>query len=369
MWFGTLKGLNRYDGTSFKIFLNNRGDSNSIPNNHIVHIEEDKEGMLWLNADGVMCRFDPSTEKVVRIYRELTFSVFFIDSYKRLWIVDSRTVRQFDYNKDTFIQYSVPAEKSFNHEVQFLGVYEDNGKNLWATSLYGIYRMDTLQKNMTHYLGEIHTPFSVLYQDQEKNFWAGFWPGGLQKLSVSENKLIPVTLKDTLCPTLTEWNDSYGNDWLIAAFTGGIKLIDTKTGRSRNYPGDRNYTESHNISTFPNLYKDKENRIWICHTNGVDIIDPFLQGVTNIYPVNSKNDADKDWGNAGSFYESKDEYWISRFNNKGISVYTKKWELKRTIPLQFHQRILIRSQQISMVIYGMAHRLVSSKKNPGNSLL
>ena len=35
MWFGTRNGLNRFDGTSFKVFRNNIFDSSSIGSNSI----------------------------------------------------------------------------------------------------------------------------------------------------------------------------------------------------------------------------------------------------------------------------------------------------------------------------------------------
>ncbi len=44
LWFGTKDGLNRFDGYTFKIFRNNSTDSQSIGNNFIHCIYEDKQG-------------------------------------------------------------------------------------------------------------------------------------------------------------------------------------------------------------------------------------------------------------------------------------------------------------------------------------
>src|SRR5688500_3296477 len=44
MWFGTRNGLNRFDGSSFKVFRNNPYDSLSIGSNSIGCLYEDKSG-------------------------------------------------------------------------------------------------------------------------------------------------------------------------------------------------------------------------------------------------------------------------------------------------------------------------------------
>lgn len=48
MWFGTYSGLNRYDGYSFKVYKNILHDAQSLPDNRITDIAEDKNGNLWV---------------------------------------------------------------------------------------------------------------------------------------------------------------------------------------------------------------------------------------------------------------------------------------------------------------------------------
>src|SRR5882672_10817832 len=50
MWFGTYDGLNKYDGSGFKIFRNKFRDSNSLVNNWIFAINEDANNNLWLGT-------------------------------------------------------------------------------------------------------------------------------------------------------------------------------------------------------------------------------------------------------------------------------------------------------------------------------
>jgi ligand-binding sensor domain-containing protein len=52
MWFGTEYGLNRYDGYTFTVFKYNEEKKNSLSNNHILSIYEDRAGIIWIGTKG-----------------------------------------------------------------------------------------------------------------------------------------------------------------------------------------------------------------------------------------------------------------------------------------------------------------------------
>lgn len=47
-WIATADGLNRFDGSSFKVFRHNRNDSSSIANNNCLTLLEGDEGDIWI---------------------------------------------------------------------------------------------------------------------------------------------------------------------------------------------------------------------------------------------------------------------------------------------------------------------------------
>ena len=47
IWLGTGDGLNRYNGSEFVVYRNNKDDENSISNNSISEVVEDIYGNLW----------------------------------------------------------------------------------------------------------------------------------------------------------------------------------------------------------------------------------------------------------------------------------------------------------------------------------
>jgi ligand-binding sensor domain-containing protein len=63
MWFGTLSGLNRYDGYDFKIFKHSASDTTSLDDDYIVSISEGPDNKLWIETRNGFNIYDPATEK------------------------------------------------------------------------------------------------------------------------------------------------------------------------------------------------------------------------------------------------------------------------------------------------------------------
>ncbi|MBN9384599.1 MAG: hypothetical protein J0H74_27845 [Chitinophagaceae bacterium] len=53
IWIGTMGGVERYDGQRFLLFHHKKNDSNSIPNNNVLAVRQDKHNRLW-----VLCQYN-----------------------------------------------------------------------------------------------------------------------------------------------------------------------------------------------------------------------------------------------------------------------------------------------------------------------
>ena len=66
MWFATQDGLNRYDGYSFKLFVHDPGNPNSLSGVYVRSLFKDRDGVLWVGCDQFLNRFNRETETFAR---------------------------------------------------------------------------------------------------------------------------------------------------------------------------------------------------------------------------------------------------------------------------------------------------------------
>ncbi len=59
IWFGTVDGLNRYDGYNVEVFNTKRNDNHAISNNTIRSLAEDNFGRIWIGTDDGLNVYDP----------------------------------------------------------------------------------------------------------------------------------------------------------------------------------------------------------------------------------------------------------------------------------------------------------------------
>jgi ligand-binding sensor domain-containing protein len=64
MWFGTTSGLNRYDGSKFKIFKRDNNNPNSLAENHVMRIDGGPDHKMWVFTHNSISVYNPETEKM-----------------------------------------------------------------------------------------------------------------------------------------------------------------------------------------------------------------------------------------------------------------------------------------------------------------
>ena len=64
LWFGTMSGLNRYDGYSCRIFRKNYNDSSSLLDNYIHSLYELPDGKMWVLTTGGTCIYNSAYRKI-----------------------------------------------------------------------------------------------------------------------------------------------------------------------------------------------------------------------------------------------------------------------------------------------------------------
>jgi len=111
IWFGTIYGLNRYDGYTFKIFENIPGDSSSIANNNIIGLYQDNAGTIWIGTSTTLSSYDPHTETFknydlpvlngwIHSFAEDETGLLWVATGSGLFSFDKKTMRATMYKTD-----------------------------------------------------------------------------------------------------------------------------------------------------------------------------------------------------------------------------------------------------------------------------
>lgn len=104
LWFGTLDGLNRYDGYNIKVFQSSDNKPESISSNHINAITEDSLGYLWIGTDKGLNRYCHKSGEFISFFKDKEteynishdkVSFVYRDKLGRIWI---GTEQGIDYN-------------------------------------------------------------------------------------------------------------------------------------------------------------------------------------------------------------------------------------------------------------------------------
>ncbi|MCG6186156.1 hypothetical protein K5G00_02055 [Maribellus maritimus] len=284
MWFGTDRGLNRFDGTNFKIYLNNLYDSTSIPFNSIDFLFEDIDQNIWIRSLQNFVIYDPKSESFKRAgnyYKNTsiplnTLQNLFKDSAGNMWFVN-RDFGLYKYSpkseKTDSIPYPPPPEKAGSNNYLY-GIDEDSQGNLWVISNSGVVQKITpsnfqileefeLDKWLT---SEIYS-FS-LFVDSDDDVWicSPGSPNGVFHISSSANQIqnytnssYPIRLNNNLVSSVEE--DENGKIWL-ATDHGGINIVDKKRQSVSYIVNNRNDRYSISQNSVTCLFKDSEEIIW-----------------------------------------------------------------------------------------------------------
>lgn len=233
MWMATKDGLNRFDGTRFKVYRPQAGQAAQIASSYISYLYVDKAGHLWVGGNQGISRYNYDTD-----------------------------------NFDNFSLSRTPGEWSVS------SILEDPSGNLWASSTGG----DVFIKTK----GE--TAFKPINIDMRaygiKHILSiGWWNNaiilgtevGLYRVAATAQQLenIPLGINKP------EINTIYTSDDVVYIGTEGQGLIslNKQTGALHNYKHlvGLNTLVDNNVRT---ICEDKAGNLWLGTLRGLSVYDP-----------------------------------------------------------------------------------------------
>jgi signal transduction histidine kinase/ligand-binding sensor domain-containing protein/DNA-binding response OmpR family regulator len=344
LWFGTLSGLNRYDGYGFKTFRRDLQDTLSLSDNYITGIFELPGGKLWINTRNGSNIYDAATETFDRHYQRYLKSLGLPEGMVTGILRDKTDGYWFVYAGDGIYQYDPRSHRSTplrhqeqnkltlsNNDVSALSL--DSSGGLWVMQTNGIlekldvgtrrvtYRNDSLfriydgaRQNYKIFIDSQHDLWIYVSGDAEGVYYFNTLTHRVLHLSKDSR---PYHLNNDIIYAITE--DSNGAIW-IGTDHGGINLINKKDFSIRYLMHNPEDPKSLAQNSIYALYKDNTGVIWVgTYKKGVC----YYNEIFNRFPLYS-HDPNLPVGKAGTFsclpYEDVDRFVEDKRENLWIGT-------------------------------------------------
>jgi ligand-binding sensor domain-containing protein/signal transduction histidine kinase/DNA-binding response OmpR family regulator len=292
MWFGTKDGLNRYDGYTFKIFRHNQNDSNSIGNNFILSIYEDKNGTVWAGTFNGLYRYNPVMESFVLIKETVNNEIgdVTMDKNGDLWFTSGWLLCQYNLNKNSIKIY--PDE----HDFRVTCFAPDKQGNLWLGMENGSLKMYNANNKkfdsaLTPMLQTNTLAYNIekIFITPDNKILIGTGNQGL-KIFDPENKTakqVTATNNDGTSIFVRDILQCSNYEYWVAS-ESGILVYNSNTNKITNLKKD--YTDPYSLSdnAIYTLCKDKEGNIWAgTYFGGINYFSKQFNVFEKFFPANA----------------------------------------------------------------------------------
>jgi len=340
LWFGTMYGLARYEGSGYTIFKHNPDDPASISFDDIISLFEDSKGNIWIGTwGGGLNQYNPYKGEFTRfVYHDnnpnsLNDNVVWAiceDKDGDIWIGTQKGgLNRFNPKTNKFTHYkfeeSNPGSISSN---MILSLLCDSKGNLWVGTSNSLSRFNYQNNSFEDFVynpaanNSINTgSVRVIFEDSEKNLWIGTSSGlylyngsnGFQKY-FSESGSNP--LSNNFIISIAE--DSYNNLWIGTAY--GLNHFDKKNNRLTKFFHNPDDLTSISGNAIYNVIEDDSGILWVnAYDSGIN--KTVKKSNTNFYNFEGSSAYSGSLSNSNilSVTEGKDGLiWIGTMNGLNI---------------------------------------------------
>ena len=257
IWIGTANGLNRFDGSIFKLMYHpdsSKSQGSCLSQPTVKALLTDQAGNIWVGTQGGgLNRIDYQTKKI------------------------------------TAFAYDPEDPHSLMHN-EILCLLEGPGGNIWVGTEKGLSVLEIQTQKFHNYYAkksdstQLYSPAVLeLTMDGEGNIWFGTWAGLVHKVvwpkdspSLSQltfERFPHKDMEDNHPFDEAIWGlhiDQYGRIW-GGTFGQGVIVRDSgKDGLWHRFPPDQQKKMSRKVFA---IMEDEQNRIWIASGEGLNLIE------------------------------------------------------------------------------------------------
>lgn len=293
IWFGTMFGLVRYDGINYKTYRFDPLDTNTLSNDDIISVYEDRDSNLWVGTyNGGVNKFDRHSGVFKRYISNPDVQGSLSDN--TVWTIfqDSKGVMWFGTENGGLGRLENGKFKSFKNDAansesisgnNIRSIAEDNEGNLWlGIAGKGLNKFDPQKNTFKKYSHDSLNSNSLsgntvtaVFTDKEGIIWAGTG-SGLNRFDKSKNEFIRFQ-RDSM----NEY--SISNNYILSVKEDGSEhlMIGTQDGLNRFEKATGKF-KKYNI--FPERPHSRESIIaFIKDRSGVIWASSYLSGLHKIY--------------------------------------------------------------------------------------
>lgn len=281
MWFGTMDGLNKYDGYQFKIYRTKQNNKKSLPNNQIKSLYEDPHGELWIGTmGGGLARYDRDNDSFEHVIKpqignnriDVSVNAILEDSKGNFWVGTYTDLYSMDKKTGHLIRYQFKDTKGRAITAVVTSIFEDDRRNLWVGTENGLILFNKETQRSTYFTSTgapgalSNNKINVITQHGDGYLWVGTY-GGLNRFDYHTNTF--TTYKNEQGNSKTISNNVVlsivpdGTHKLWVGTEEALELFDCKTGHFTHYQNNFADEESLSHNSIYALFLDKEGILWI----------------------------------------------------------------------------------------------------------
>ncbi|CAM4205199.1 two-component regulator propeller domain-containing protein [Zobellia roscoffensis] len=351
LWFGTIDGLNRYNGYEFEIFRSVLNDPTSISNNRVNTITEDKFGRIWVGTNNGLNVYDRQTNKftLIDLYGPLSLSssprkiindVVYDLTGNAIWVATQNgaikiNLAESDYLQNLKISYYL-NDTSNNRSLdnnQVNNILTAANNELWITTDgQHLNRYDRSKDDFDRVLIQSERPYELnhipkrVFIDDEGDFLIGNDLSNMIIWKRDKNEFSHFSLANSHIPVSNIYQDDTGILWL-STDGEGIFLYDKKTDQITRQIVNNLFDPFSLANDKPSIiYEDRSGILWIgSYDKGVSKLDPSKYSFGHYYyqPNNEKGLSEKIIQSV--LEDAKGRIWLGAYNG-GLDLFDEKNE-------------------------------------------
>ena len=310
IWYGTQKGLNKYDKQTkdFTVYTHDPANPNSLGNDNVSVVYVDKQGTVWVGTEGGLDKFNLSTSAFTHYQNQPEnpkslsnniVTALLEDQNGVLWVgTKEGGLNRFDKSSGAFTRYLHDPQNphSLGDNFVFAITEVDNGE-LWIThwdNTSGLEIFDTKTEVFHHYQYDPNNPSSEsynqlanIYKDRSGIIWVVHFNGILDKIDPASRKFTLYQNDPKNGNSLAEnsvfgvYQDKQGMMWISFA-SKGVDKFDRQTNTFTHYPDMPG-------GLAQSMLEDNTGLVWMAGNGGIFTFDKATGKYSEVYPLQCKS--------------------------------------------------------------------------------